>query len=200
MNKSFTTILLAAGLSSRMGKLKALLDWQGKPLITYQIKQMKAANINDIHVVLGYKADKIKKYIYQEDVNAIINERYEEGKSSSIRAGAASVDEHTDGIFVTAVDQPVPAQTLKLLMNELIQKNKPIIIPTYEGKKGHPILFAGHMKKELLNVQEETMGMREIIVNYNDEIEYVAVDDPAILINFNRPEDYERYRMQGGLS
>ncbi|OZU87820.1 hypothetical protein CIL03_14025 [Virgibacillus indicus] len=193
-----SVIVLAAGFSSRMGRLKALLPWQGIPLIQYQIEQMQKAEINEIIVVLGYQAKRIYEVIEHYNVKTVFNEHYEQGKSSSIRKGAASVNDDAEAIFVSAVDQPVSSSTLKDMTNCLKLTETRGVIPVYKGKRGHPVLFHGSLKKDLSDVKEKTMGLRNILGKNDGQITYLTVDDPSILLNFNKPDDYNN-RMQGGL-
>ncbi|VEF48285.1 4-diphosphocytidyl-2C-methyl-D-erythritol synthase [Bacillus freudenreichii] len=189
-------ILLAAGRSSRMGQLKALLSWKGVPLIQYQIEQMKLAKIDEIIVVLGYHSEQLKRTISMYEVKVVENDSFDEGKSSSIRKGVQSLRRKPQGIFISAVDQPVPSGVLAEMVKHLKHTEAAAVIPTFNKKSGHPILFHGSMKNELMLVNEETMGLRSIIHKFQKQITYLDVNDSAILLNFNRPEDY--YSRRGG--
>lgn len=182
--------MLAAGLSSRMGQLKALLPWKGKPLIQYQIEQLKAAGIDEIIVVLGYKAEQMLKEISSVHVKTVINPHYEKGKSSSIRIGVSAVQSGEQGILISAVDQPVPAKTIILMFQHLQEGGAPVVIPTYRNKRGHPILFHCNLKNDLLLVNEETKGLRNVIHKHRDRIAFMDTNDPAVLYHFNKLEDY----------
>src|SRR5699024_4891416 len=196
--KGMSAILLAAGFSSRMGKLKALLPWQGKTLIEYQIEQIHQARVREIVVVLGYQADQLHSVMTQYDHLKIVrNDHYKQGKSSSIRIGASNVSDNAKGIFICNVDQPVPSHTLTKMSDKLIQSAA--IIPVYENKRGHPILFHGNLKDDLLAVRENTKGLRQIVSDYAERIMYLEVQDPSILFNFNKPEDYLKNFSEGGL-
>lgn len=183
-------ILLAAGLSSRMGQTKALLPWKGSSLIQYQIEQMQQAEIEEVIVVLGYEAEKINDTISKHDVKIVINERYQLGKSSSIQKGVSCLYDEFKGIFITAVDQPVPSFILKKMMKHLSESQAAAVIPTFEEKRGHPILFHGSLKNDLLHIKEETLGLRGVTDKFQNQISYLNVNDPSVLYNFNRPEDY----------
>lgn len=193
-----TGILLAAGFSSRMGRLKALLPWQGMPLFQYQIEQMQKAGMEKVIVVLGHKANQLQQIIAKYDVKTVINEQYAQGKSSSIRKGVAHTATDTKGILISAIDQPVSYHTLRRLTNHLSFTKAPAIIPVYQGKSGHPILFHSSLKADLLAVNEKTKGLRNIIQNHYRQIEYLKVDDPSVLLNFNKPSDYSEKSWQGG--
>lgn len=189
-------VLLAAGLSRRMGQMKALLPWYGRPLIQYQIEQMKQANMDEIIVVLGYQAERLRNIISPLNVRTVINETYEGGKSSSIQKGVSSIQGEPKGILIAAIDQPVPSTVLRKMAKRLIETKTVAVIPTYGQKKGHPILFHGSLKAELISVQEETMGLRSVIHKFHDQITYLEVDDSSVLYNFNQPEDYVRNRQE----
>lgn len=183
--------MLAAGLSRRMGTLKALLPWHGKPLIAYQIEQMQAAGVADIIVVLGYRADKLLEILKHYHVQTVYNVHYEQGKSTSIQKGVAHIQSDTKGIIISAVDQPVPSLTLKKLIKHFKATKATAVIPVYKGKRGHPIILNGNLQHELLAVNEETKGLRHLIKKYAHQIEFLQVDDPSILLNFNKPSDYK---------
>ncbi len=192
MNFKTAGLLLAAGLSSRMGKLKALLPWKGMPLIQYQIEQMKEADIDEIIVVLGYQAEHLQKIISACGTQIVINKHYEYGKSSSIRKGISSLQKEVDGIFISAVDQPVPSAILKTMKAHLEKNEAAVVVPTYETKRGHPILLHASTKNDLLVINEETLGLRSIIRKYKKQITYLEVNHPSILLNFNKQEDYDK--------
>ncbi|MFD1040250.1 NTP transferase domain-containing protein [Virgibacillus byunsanensis] len=185
-----SAIVLAAGFSSRMGTLKALLPWQGIPLIQYQMEQLKNAGIVEIIMVLGHKADELAQVISPYDVKSVFNEHYRDGKSSSIKKGVSCMTDNPSGIFILAVDQPVPSFILQKMVEHFRIDQPSIVIPSYQGKRGHPILFQGNLKEELLTVNEQSKGLRKVIQTYHDEISYLDVRDPAILLNLNEPNDY----------
>ncbi|RWR11648.1 FAD binding domain-containing protein [Siminovitchia fortis] len=183
-------ILLAAGMSSRMGQLKALLPWEGRTLIQYQIEQMKKAGTDEIIVILGYQAERLQNIISAFHVKTVINEKYEQGKSSSIRKGISSLQEEAEGIFISAVDQPVPAGVLNKMIKHLKETGAAAVIPIYKNKRGHPILFHESIKNDLLLINEETLGLRGVISKFQQQTAYLDVNDPSVLFNFNKPEEY----------
>lgn len=186
-------ILLAAGLSSRMGKLKALLPWHGVPLIQYQIEQMQNAGIKKIIVVLGHQKEELEKAIATYDVEMVFNENYKLGKSTSIQNGAAAIKKQDQaGILISSVDQPVPSDTLMKMANHLKTTQAHIVIPVFQERKGHPILFHGDLKNDLLNVNEQSKGLRQVIRTHTEKIAYLHVSDPSILLNFNNIEEYSK--------
>ncbi|SHF92674.1 nucleotidyltransferase family protein [Ornithinibacillus halophilus] len=189
----FAAILLAAGKSSRMGKLKGLLPWQGKSLIQYQVEQLLEAGFDQIIVVLGYRSPLLEQEIKGYPVTIVKNPHFEVGKSSSIRVGVTSIQSNIKGIMITAVDQPVPSMTLIQMMEAMNKQDGDIIIPVYQEKRGHPVLFNSRLIDDLLQVNEKTQGLKKVIHNYYDRITYLEVKDPSVLLNLNRPEDYNSF-------
>lgn len=192
-----SAILLAAGFSSRMRRVKALLPWKGRTLIEYQIEQMMQAGFDEIIVVLGYKAEKLKNVLSPYDVKLVLNPNFAQGKTTSIRKGAAFIQKPVEVILVSAVDQPVSSRTLEVMIEHLLESKAPIAIPVYREKRGHPILFSGNVKEDLLVVNEETKGLRNVIRKYNEEVIEVPVEDEAVLWNFNHPHEYAD-KLRGG--
>src|SRR5690625_373625 len=183
--RKVSAILLAAGFSSRMGELKALLPWKGKTLIEYQIEQLLEVGLAEIFVVLGYRAEELQKRISAYDVITVLNENYPSGKSTSIQKGVSCVADDIDGILVSAVDQPVSSETLRTLIRAFHQTKRKVLIPVYQEKRGHPVLFSVSVKRDLMKVNEESKGLRNVIQKYHDAIEHIPVNEPHVLLNLN---------------
>src|SRR3989304_325250 len=108
-----SAVLLAAGESTRMVKLKALLPWKGTSLIQHQVKVLLEAGVHEVIVVLGYRAESLRPLVEAfPGATAVLNLRYRTGKSSSLRAGLRHVDPQAKAILVLAVDQPRPAEAI----------------------------------------------------------------------------------------
>lgn len=187
-------VLLAAGESSRMRESKALLPWiTGEPLVAYHIHALHHAGYAPIVVVLGHIPDEINRAIPTDvDVTVVVNERYRDGRSSSIVTGAlqlASPD--IDAFVVASVDQPRSVEMLRALREAWEREQPAIAMPSYEHHSGHPPLFSGTIINDVLQVTEENEGLREVIRNYAGERLFVNVDDPLTLANLNTREDYE---------
>lgn len=192
-----SAILLAAGKSSRMGSLKALLPWKGTTLLQHQIKQFQQSIIDQLIVVLGYQSTKLIPYLDHCSAEWVWNEHYEEGKTASIKKGILSLKEESDCCIIASVDQPVSRNLIDEMISEFFQRQSKIIIPVYEGKRGHPILFSKEMIDELLEINEETQGLKAILHKRKDEIRELDVAERSVLFNFNSPQDYEAVFLEG---
>ena len=194
----YTAILLAAGRSSRMGQLKGLLDWNGKPLIKYQLEQLFSSLLDQIILVLGYQVETYLSVIQKDTTSLMVvcNEKWEEGKSSSIRKGLQAVHQDCKAILFINLDQPVTNKIVNHLIYSFETKSQKIHIPSYQGRRGHPILISSQLLGELKQVNEQTQGLRNIIRIHSNEIQLIETGDPKILYNFNSPLDYKRGELE----
>lgn len=185
-----SAVLLAAGESTRMGQLKALLPWEGRPLLRSQVDALLAAPIERLVVVLGYRrADLLPLLPSDSRLVAIENPGYASGKVSSVVAGvrAVSVDGH---VLILGVDQPRPTLLIREVCGEHVRENNAITIAAYQGRRGHPVAFAPTLRSELLDLREETEGLRAVLRSHREKIVSVETGDPLAIVNVNTPEDY----------
>lgn len=185
------TILLAGGESSRMGTPKPLLDWGGRTLVEYQVEQLREAGAGQVIVVLGYRADEVLPHVHRAGAQAIINELYAEGRASSVRVAAGALPEDVTAIVVLNVDQPRPAWVTGRLLDEHERSAAVVTVPTFESKRGHPVVFDGRLTTELRAVSEATQGIRSVLQAHAGEILEVPFDSPVVVLDMNRPEEYE---------
>jgi molybdenum cofactor cytidylyltransferase len=177
-----------------MGEPKALLPWlNDEPLIAFQVHALDSAGYAPIVVVLGHAPDAIRAAV-PADVESItvVNERYQEGRSSSIVAGISAVAVSApDAVLIISVDQPRSVALLRSVREAWEREPAPIAVPSLNHRVGHPPLFSAGVINELLRVTEEREGLREVMQAHADERLFVDVDDPLTLTNLNTREDYE---------
>ena len=185
-------VLLAAGESSRMGQPKPLLPWGDRPLMQYQVESLAEAGATPIIVVLGHNPADIAPYVRGSNaLQTIINPRYAEGKTTSIRLGVSQVRDDVEGILLLAVDQPRPPELIRRVIEEHLRSGALITHPTYNGRGGHPIVFHISLKQELLAITEEQQGIREVVDRHQGSVQKVAVDCPIARVDLNTTADYE---------
>lgn len=186
--------MLAGGESSRMGEPKALLPWvDGAPLLAYQINALALAGYAPIVVVLGHAPDALRAAIPPSvDISVVVNERYQDGRSTSIVAGLGPLHvTRMEAVLIASVDQPRSVDLLRALREAWERKRPPIAVPSLNHRVGHPPLFSAALLPELLGVTEEREGLRQVMQAHAGERLFVEVDDPLTLTNLNTPEDYE---------
>jgi CTP:molybdopterin cytidylyltransferase MocA len=183
-----SSIVLAAGMSTRMGQPKALLDWGGEPLVAYQVRQLKEAGVDEVVVVLGFHGDDIHRQIRRLPCRVMLNPRYFAGRAGSLRIGAKAVNRDADAIVIVNVDQPAPASTIR----QLIEAHDDRYIatrPTVGDRHGHPVVVAGRLRNELLEATDEDEGLRGILRRHASEIQDVPGGDLNI-VDLDTPDDY----------
>jgi molybdenum cofactor cytidylyltransferase len=184
-------ILLAGGESSRMGRPKPLLVWGDETLVEYQVRQLRDAGCDPVIVVLGAHEDAVRPLVHRAGARAVINELYTEGRASSIRVGAGALGEDLDAALILNVDQPRPAAVHSTLLAEMGRSGRVIAVPVFDGRRGHPVVFAARLFPELREVREATAGLRAVVDRHAEEIIEVQFDSPVVTLDMNRPEDYE---------
>ena len=187
-------ILLAAGESTRMGRPKQLLDWQGRPLVAAQVETLLEAQCRPVVVVLGAHANRIRQAIpARADVQIATNHRWRSGRASSIRTGARAVPPDIDALVVVAVDQPTrPAVVLRLAAELDSSMDALIAVPRHDGRNGHPPIFRAELLPEMQNVTERGEGIRQLRRRHADRTIFLEMDNLIVTLNLNTPDAYQR--------
>ena len=184
-------LLLAAGESTRMGRPKPLLEWNGRTLIEYQVGELLAAGAGEVVVVLGHRAEEVRPYAERAGGRVALNPAYREGRAGSIRAGAAVLQNDVSAIVILSVDQPRGRDITRAVLAEHLGQDNVITVPVFDGRRGHPAVLSGRLLTELREVEESTEGLRAIMQRHAAERREVVVDDRAVLLDLNLPSDYE---------
>lgn len=188
-------ILLAAGESSRMrGAFKPLLKWGKRTVIGECVHQMRNSQLAQIFVVLGHREMDIRQTLAGSGVQYAINEHYQRGMLSSVKTGLALVSPNADAALIALVDQPMIAkETIDTLIAAFIAGGKGVALPTYEGKRGHPIIIAAKYFEEIMRLDEDSPeGLRQFIDRCRSDTLEVPVSTAAVIEDIDLPEDYER--------
>ena len=190
MQPMLSAILLAAGGSKRMGEPKQLMPLGSSTMVEQAIDNLLNSAVNEVIVVLGYKAEEIIKSLAAKPVKFAINPNYQQGMSTSIIAGLNLVDRQAQAVMLALGDQPlVDSQTINRLIDEFYNHDKGIAVPTYQGRRGHPIIFAIKYKQKLLELEGD-IGGRQIIQYHPDDILEVAVDAESVITDIDTRADY----------
>jgi molybdenum cofactor cytidylyltransferase len=186
-----SAIILAAGESKRMGKPKQLLPLGKSTLLEQAIDNLLNSSVDETIVVLGHKAEEITEKIANKPVKVVINPDYQQGMSTSIVAGLILVDPRSQAVMLALGDQPlVTSHTINQLIEAFNKNRKGIAVPTYRGRRGHPIIFDIKYKAELFKLKGD-IGGREIIQNHPKDVFMVAVDSESVISDIDTQEDYK---------
>jgi molybdenum cofactor cytidylyltransferase len=193
-NMKISAIILSAGSSRRMGKPKALLQIGNKTFLQHIIDEVESAGIKNNIVVLGFESQKILETLSIFNGTIIFNEAWEQGQLSSIIAGINALNTiDCEGVLICPVDHPMISTVLIKKLVEVFQHSrKKIVIPAYQGRRGHPIIISSELFAEIKKASL-AIGLREVVHAHENDIELVSTDEEGIIINIDTPEDFEKY-------
>lgn len=185
-------VILSGGASSRMGSPKALLPYQGRPFLEHLLEITARPEIGARKVVLGADADSIAKAIPLKANEIVINPDWKKGQLSSIQAGVRKLPAGTDGLLLCLIDHPlISAALVGELIAQFYKSKKPIVLPVYEGRRGHPVIFSASLYDELLRAPLET-GARSVVWAHAEEVDEVRTNEEGCVLNLNDPETLNR--------
>jgi len=182
------SVILSGGASSRMGSPKALVPYQGRPFLEHLLEVTAHREIGARRVVLGAHAEPISKTVDLKADEIVINHEWQKGQLSSIQAALRSLPPGTDGILLCLIDHPLISSALvQDLIEQFYKTKKPVVLPVYEGRRGHPVIFSASLYDELLRAPLET-GARAVVWAHSGEIEEVRTNEEGCVLNLNDPE------------
>ena len=188
-------LILAAGESRRMGRDKALLTYHGRTFIETVIDNLRAAGIKNVTVVLGHQAETIQSAINLAGVRVVVNFHYEQGQTSSLKLGLAAVAaDAPEGVVLCLVDHPaVPAAVIVKLLERFQSTHPPVVVPTYQCQRGHPVIISQAVFPELLALPPDEPA-NAVIRKYRPTTQFVEVADPGVLLDIDDPQAYQRLK------
>jgi molybdenum cofactor cytidylyltransferase len=186
-------IILAAGSATRMGRPKQLLSYQGRSLILHAVEVALASLCQPIIVVLGAYVEQIKPELMLKAVQVVENSQWQEGMSSSIRAGISMLlktNSKLDAVIISLADQPlVSPQIFNQLIQSYQETQKVIIASKYNETTGVPALFSNALFPELMQLEGDK-GAKALIQKYIDTGLILLIPEAAI--DIDTPDDYKQ--------
>lgn len=190
-------IVLAAGLSTRMGQPKLLLNWGGQTVLQTVLQTLHIAGIDHIIVVLGANKEKIEESIRQLAfcVETVFNPDFANGEmTDSIKVGLSVLTPEVSCVLIVLGDQPqMQVETVRKVMNARSNTAGRIIVPSYQFRRGHPWLVDRALFGELAQLNP-TFTMRDFLRKHHQEIFYLEVDTPSVLQDLDTPQEYQAFR------
>ena len=184
-------ILLAAGASTRMNRQKLLLPFNGKTIIETVVENVAQSVNSNILVVLGSHREQIRKQIENYTVKYCVNENYLDGMLSSVICGFRALPDEAKAALIFLGDQPqIPSKVTDLVIETWIQSKKGIIMPTFNGRRGHPALIETRYKTEIERLDPEK-GLRALSEKFKDDVFEVECNIPEILRDIDTPDEYQ---------
>ena len=189
------SIVLAAGQSRRMGKLKQLLPLAGRTVIETVVDRVLEATTIDqnlLWVVVGHCSEQVEKCLHQKNICCVKNYRYREGMVTSVQCGIEAINQKVDGYIIFLGDQPdVKPEVIDIVISHAHETKAGIVIPSYRGKRGHPLFISSKYRSEILNLTAD-QGLNIVTRSHQEDTEEIAVESIEILEDMDTPEDYTR--------
>lgn len=186
-------IVLAAGRSTRMGTQKLLLPYGRKPVIAHIADEAAAAPVADITVVVSPAHEEaIAAALAGRRVRWVVNPVPDGDMLSSVRAGLRSLKGDARGVLILLGDQPsVTAELMTAMVATFTEGPRGIVMPSFEGRRGHPILFAARYREEILNCHD-AVGLRGLAAAHPEDVRELSVACSSVLTDIDVPADYQR--------
>jgi molybdenum cofactor cytidylyltransferase len=192
MKKYIYGLVLAAGLSQRMGTPKQLLPFGEKTILQTVVDVLLTLPLVDVIVVLGHEAGRVRASLADRAVTYCVNENYREGMFSSVLCGVHHMPESADAFLMILGDQPhIEARVGRAVIEAYQAGDSGIVIPTWGGKRGHPALVdLKRYRPEILSLSGDE-GLKPVMRGHGEDTLMLGVDDPGILRDLDTPEDYQ---------
>ncbi len=187
-----SAIILAAGESSRMGTPKALLKIGDKTFLQHIVDVLNSARVLDVVIVLGADAAEVQKSLWWFKGKVAVNQDWQRGQLSSILLGLRYVEQaDLHGVLICPVDRPLISQAVLVgMLHQFYTKHQPLVVPTYRGQRGHPLLIGKGMFPELELASME-IGARALLWNHFDKVLEYPTEDEGVILNIDTPEIYQ---------
>jgi molybdenum cofactor cytidylyltransferase len=202
VQRPVAAIVLAAGMSRRMGQPKVLLPWTKKTtILEHIITQLLLARVDHIVVVTGNRAGEVRRLATTRGVEVVHNPDFENGEIlSSVKAGLAALPDHIAGAMIVLGDQPrIQPRVVGQVMAAYTEGRGYIVAPRYQNERGHPILVDRRYWSEFFALPADG-APRDVLKKYKDQIAHVDVDTDSVLRDVDTPEDYQQERWRAGLT
>ena len=181
-------VILSGGASRRMGSPKALVSYQGASFLEHLLSVTRHPAIGVRRVVLGPDADAISEQVVLAPEEIVHNQEWERGQLSSIHAALRSLPPRTEGMLLCPVDHPLVSATLvNNLIVTFLETRAPVVVPTFEGRRGHPVFFSAAVYEELMRAPVET-GARAVVWAHKNDVREVSTMEEGCVLNLNDPD------------
>ena len=192
-NEGLSAVVLAAGLSRRMGaENKLLLPVRGEPLVRRVVSTIASFPFVEIVVVTGHDAPQVEHALAGLPVRFVHNAHYEEGQMTSVRAGLTALTRPASGVMVCLSDQPaLTRDDLAILADAFGRGEARVLVPTFGGARGNPIVLSRASLEEIL-ARGGNFGCRQFVAKNADVVTTFEMPNDHVTVDVDRPEDYAK--------
>lgn len=187
--KFVSAVVLAAGSSKRLGRLKQLARLEGRPLLERTLDTVHRSKVGQVIVVIGDNASEVRRTIDLSPFVVVVNKSFNEGMSTSIKLGLSAVDRRAAAALIVMADQPFLSPSLIDGIVELFQKSEALIVaPTHGGAQGNPVLISRRLFSEVSAISGD-VGAKSLLERHSQDLLEYPVKDPESLIDIDTPRD-----------
>jgi molybdenum cofactor cytidylyltransferase len=187
--------ILSAGESRRMGTPKALLPYHGTTFVEHLMNATRHPRVGIVRVVLGAGAgaDAIRAHLLLDSASVVLNKDWANGQLSSIQAAVRSLAGcETEGLLLCPVDHPLISGALVGRLIEQFDAGKhAIVVPTFRGRRGHPVIFRANVYSELLAASSD-IGARQVVWAHKEDTAEVPTEEEGVVLNLNDPDTLKK--------
>jgi len=195
--ESVTGIILAAGLSTRMGRQKLLIQIRGIPVIARVVQAALSSRLNNVLLVTGPGNSELLQALKPDDTERlliVVNDHPEEGMSSSLKAGMMKIPEETLGVMIILGDQPfLTSAIVNRLLDEFKKRADRIVAPLVEGRRSNPVIFPADLFQDLTMITGD-MGGKAVLEGNSARLVGIGMDDYYDDTDLDTPEDLQRIK------
>jgi molybdenum cofactor cytidylyltransferase len=200
-----SAVVLAAGLSTRMGRNKLLLTFRDKPLVVHAVDTLLASKVGEIIVVLGHESkkvwdrlddnqDRVTNVGQRPRVRLVENPDYRKGLSTSVRTGVQAISAEADAIMIYLADQPLlePADVNRIIEGFAAAKteNKTIVVPFFKGERGNPVVLDASLRDSILGIVGD-VGCKGVIKRYPEKVYAIEMENDHVVRDVDDAQAYE---------
>jgi len=187
-------VILAAGKSTRMEENKLLLKVNGETLIQRVVKTAKRSGVDELVVVLGYEASKIREQLAKLYCKPVTNESYIRGQSESVKVGLSAISNNAEAVMILPADVAlIDAQSINKVADEYRKSRSRIVVASHLQHSGHPILISRTLFPEVAAIDEDTQGLKAVVDRHRAEVKYVEVGTENVLIDIDTKDQFNKY-------
>jgi len=185
-----SAILLGAGESKRMGVDKLSLPWGRETVLEHCLETLLKSEVREVIVVLGHRDQRLEGLFRNRKVKTVVNPLFKKGMSTSIRRGLQMIHPDSHGVLIALGDQPyLKTRTINALIRVFARRQEGIILPTFRGRMGHPVIFSKKYKKELLGLKGD-VGGKSIIEKHSKDVRKVPVKSAGVVKDIDTWQNY----------
>jgi len=196
-----SAVVLAAGLSSRMGEQNKLdLIVSGKPLVQHAIDAVVQAGIERVVVVLGHQKERLEASVNLQGLTVVFNEYYEQGQSSSVMCGLGALGTEQAATMICLGDQPmIQSSHIRRLVTAFNEcGDKQVVVPYVNAQRGNPVVISEQVRQQVL-ANTQNPGCRRFIDSNPQQVYQLELSDPAFITDLDTADDVHRYQQRSDL-